>query len=105
MTEQFKIEDEHRPIIRTYRLVVGGQIIARDVNKDFVDLLASAGLLLETCEVALPIVEAEAERRDYAHRAPDDADKYWTEMRELVDQLETVIALARGKQPEVVGYL
>lgn len=48
--DQFIIEDEHRPNCRTYRLLCGDRIVARDVLPEFVELLASAGLLAEVAE-------------------------------------------------------
>lgn len=45
--DRFIIEDERRPNCRTYRLLCGDRIVARDVLPAFVELLASAGLLAE----------------------------------------------------------
>lgn len=53
-------------------------------------------------ERALPIIEAEAERRQMAMQGDSDriytAGDYWTEMRDLANEIAAEIANANGEQ-------
>lgn len=74
MSEKFTIEDEHRPGIRTYRLLSGDRIIAREVSGEFVHLLASTGLLREALWAIL-----------YADQDNDIADELHTKATAAID--------------------
>lgn len=95
MRKKFTIEDEHRAGIRTYRLLDGDRIIARDVSKDFVDLLASAGVLLHACERARNLVEDE-----FNNPIIVTMDGSFG----LLLDLQEAVAGAEAK-PEVAGYV
>lgn len=87
MAEKFTIEDEHRVGLRTYRLLVGDQIVAREVSLEFVDLLASAGQLRDALYAIL--------YADQDNHVPDN----------LHAQARAALTDADARQPEVVGYL
>lgn len=87
MAEKFTIEDEHRVGVRTYRLLIGDRIIARDVSAEFVHLLASAGVLNDALYAIL--------HEDQDNLIPG---ALWSHAKEAIDG-------ARAKQPEVIGYL
>lgn len=58
--------------------------------------------MLSLLEKAYPIVEEEAERRNMAMQGDSDksypAGEYWTEMRELADEISAEIDKAKGSQ-------
>jgi hypothetical protein len=87
MAEKFKIEDEHRAGVRTYRLLAGDRIIARDVCAEFVDLLASAGVLKDALYAIL--------YTDQDNLIPDDLH---AQAREALDA-------ARALRREVIGFV
>ncbi|MGH9753440.1 MAG: hypothetical protein ACREA2_11710 [Blastocatellia bacterium] len=59
-------------------------------------LIAAAPDMLLLLQKALPIIEAEAARRDLAGEE-NSTDNYWTEMRNLADEITTEIAKAGGE--------
>ena len=59
-------------------------------------LIAAAPDLLEALEKALPIIEAEAERREEAPISQDQRVGYWSEMRDLANEFADTIDKATG---------
>jgi len=58
------------------------------------DLIAAAPDLLDLVERALPIIAAEADRRDDAFFG--QSEPYWSEMRDLANRIEALILKARA---------
>lgn len=61
-------------------------------------LIAAAPDLLAVLVKALPIIESEAEQRESV--SPDQSAKaysYWSEMRNIADQIQAAIAKAKGE--------
>ncbi len=54
--------------------------------------------MLALLEKALPIIEEEAKRRSYSYSPKQATDPYWTEMRELANEIAQEIDKARGKE-------
>jgi hypothetical protein len=70
-----------------------------DIRKALAELIARAPSMLDLLEKALPIIEEEAEERSaYPHR--DENNRYWVEMRELTNEIQTEIDKARGKEAQ-----
>jgi hypothetical protein len=71
-------------------------------------LIACAPSMLALLEKALPIIENEAELREASmHRHGEDkcVTSYWTEMRELANEISQEIDKATGKQdPELCPH-
>ena len=74
----------------------GGYLIAETVAPCNKPLIKRAPSMLALLEKALPIIDDEAERREMApHQARHES--YWTEMRDLANEISTEIDRARGR--------
>lgn len=76
----------------------GGFLIAESIPaQKYVNLIAAAPSMLALLEKALPIIEREAEQRqNWGERHNREGHSYATEMRELQDEIEALIAKAKG---------
>jgi hypothetical protein len=61
-------------------------------------LIARSPSMLALLEKAYPIIEEEAARRGIMEYAKDDAGDYFTEMRDLANEVQAEIKKARGKE-------
>ena len=89
----------------------GGHLIAESIPKqEYVNLIACAPSMLALLEKALPIIEEEAERRDFVKPSPeylanasDNERQYLNEMRELADAISAEIDKAYGREGKSDG--
>lgn len=61
-------------------------------------LIARAPSMLALLEKALPIIEEEAERRSFSYSPKQETDSYWSEMRDLADEISAEIDKAYGRE-------
>lgn len=80
----------------------GGYLIAETVSPCNKPLIKAAPRMLALLEKALPMIEEEASRREYAPVEDGEGiGGYWTEMRELANEISAEIYRAHtGKEPE-----
>lgn len=74
--------------------IIGKPVYRRAISR----LIARSPSMANLLEKALPIIEAEADMRDSIPGAPfSEREGYWTEMRELANEIKAEIDKARGK--------
>ncbi len=74
----------------------GGYLVAETIASCNKPLIKRAPSMLTLLEKALPIIEEEAERRERASWTDTEGD-YWSEMRELANEISAEIDKAKGK--------
>lgn len=73
----------------------GGYLIAKSIPSRFINVIVEAMNMLTLLEKALPIIEEEAERRDAAPNK-ERIEGYYSEMRDLADEISAEIDKAKG---------